>query len=121
MTYDQYWHGSAEVAAYYRKAYLLKQKERNHEFWLQGMYIYEALLDVAPVMTAFRGKNAKPSPYSEEPYPITAQEVMERKERKARQEQEKLRAALEAWAKKTNEYFASKKDQSPLEVNDTDG
>lgn len=124
MTYNQYWHGPAEVARYYREAYKLKQKERNRELWLQGMYIYEALIDVAPIMVAFPKKGTKPTPFSEEPYPLTALEIRERKEREERKRAEQLRAALEKWAARTNAYFAAKsaKDntETPQEVNTTD-
>ncbi len=123
MTYDQYWHGAAEVARYYREAYRLKQKAKNRELWMQGMYFYEALIDVAPIMVAFPKKGAKPTPYSEEPYPISEEELREREELKERKEAEKLRAALKGWAAKTNAYFAAqskKQIEAPQEVNTTD-
>lgn len=102
MTYDQYWNDDCRLTEYYRKAYELKNKRRNQELWLQGAYIYEALLDVAPVLQAFRKKNAKPVPYPEEPFPLTDKEVREKKEREARKRYEKIKARMEAFTKAQN-------------------
>ena len=63
MTYDQYWNGDANLPRYYRKADKIRQERINAEAWLHGLYIYEALCDVAPVMVAFPKKGAKPKPY----------------------------------------------------------
>ncbi len=101
MTYDQYWNDDCRLTEYYRKAHELQNKRRNQELWLQGAYIYEALLDVAPVLQ-FRKKNAKPTPYPEEPFPLTEKEVQEKKEREARKRYEKIKARMEAFTKVQN-------------------
>ena len=59
------------LVKYYRQADELKRARRNEELWLQGMYIYEALCDVSPIMVAFPKKGAKPNPYPEKPYCIS--------------------------------------------------
>ena len=85
MTYDQFWNGDPILAKQYRQADELRQERRNQELWLQGMYIYEALCDVAPVLRAFAGKGAKPAKYSEEPYAITPKQrkrIEEEREKK---------------------------------------
>lgn len=93
MTPEEYWDGDCELVKYYRKADELRRRERNTELWLQGMYIYEALLDVSPVLRAFV-KNPKPQNYSSEPYPLTIAERKAREERDEKKRAEETRNAL---------------------------
>ena len=71
MTYEQFWEGDPSLTKYYRKADEMRTEKMNMEKWLQGMYIYEALCDVSPVLNAFAKKGTKPHPYVDKPYPIT--------------------------------------------------
>lgn len=58
-----------------------------------GMYVYEAICDVSPVLHAFARRGAKPIPYRTEPYPLKDQPA--REEDKARQdENDRLKARL---------------------------
>lgn len=67
MTYEQYYHGHCSLTVAYRKAYKIKQDEINYIAWLNGLYIYEAIGDNAPLFHMF-AKNPKPLPYSDKPY-----------------------------------------------------
>ena len=83
----------------YRKAAELRDKRRNQEMWLQGMYFYEALCDASPLFRLSMKKGSiKPEPYAKEPYPITAAEVREREERKMREKEERLKAQFALFA-----------------------
>ena len=68
MTYDEFWHGDAYRTKFYREFHKLKVKQKDEEMWIQGMYIYEALCDVSPILHAFSKKGTKPLPYAEKPY-----------------------------------------------------
>lgn len=70
MTYDQFWRDDPEIVKYYRKAQSLRNERENYNFWLQGSYIYNALLCVSPILQAFAKKGTKPKPYLSEPYKI---------------------------------------------------
>lgn len=70
MTYEQYWEMDCQMVKYYREAYELRREVANQDAWIQGMYIYEALVDVAPYLRAFGAK--KPVPYRKEPYELYA-------------------------------------------------
>lgn len=94
MTYDQFWNEDCCLTKYYRQAYELKKKQKNEELWLQGMYIYEALCDVSPVLHAFAKKGTKPLKYPVEPYPLSEKEVNERKERDERHKVEMMKQRL---------------------------
>ena len=98
MTYDQFWNDDCFLVKPYRKAHELTMSRRNQELWLQGMYFYEVMCDVAPILHAFAKNDTKPQPYSKEPYPITKADV-ERKEEISNQEQiEKLKANARGFA-----------------------
>lgn len=98
MSYDDFWNGDVCMVRAYRKADELRQRRENQAAWLQGMYIYGALCDVAPIFHAFAKKGTKPTPYTDEPYPITAAEIEERKIREARVREARMKAEFAAFA-----------------------
>lgn len=102
MPYDIYWNGDCRATECYRKAEEIKQRQKNQELWLQGMYIYEALCDVSPILQAFAKKGTKPVPYSSEPYAITKQMVNDKRKRQEQLNYEKTKAKISAWMVKTN-------------------
>ena len=83
MTPEQFWDGDCQLTESYRRADELKQRRRNQDLWLQGMYFYEALCDVSPILQAFA-----------------------KKERQERLRYEKTKAKMAAWAAKTNTQLA---------------
>ena len=108
MTYEQYWDGDCTLPKYYRKAEELRNEKRNQELWLQGMYIYEAICDVAPILHAFAKKGTKPTPYSSKPYPLTNKQVEQEEEEKQRKLAEKGKKFMEAMAASINKKFEGK-------------
>ena len=108
MTPEQYWDGDPQLAKYYRKADELKRQRENQKLWLQGMYIYEALCDVAPILRAFAPKGTKPTPYTDHPYSITTKEREDEKKLQEKRERDKARRYMEAQMAKLNKRFESK-------------
>ena len=105
MTPEQYWDGDSTLVKYYRKAEELRNEKRNQELWLQGMYIYEAICDVAPILHAFAKKGTKPTPYSTKPYPLTEKQTKQNEEEKQRKLAEKGKKFMEAMAASINKKF----------------
>ena len=105
MSYEQYWDGDPALVKYYRKADELRRKRANEEMWLQGMYIYEALCDVSPLLHAFAKRGTKPNPYSDHPYAITSKERTDAQKRKEQQEREKARRYMETKMANINKRF----------------
>lgn len=97
MSLAEYWDGDPIYVKFYREAHELKKEEKNRELWLQGMYFYDALVDVAPLIKAF-AKNPKLTPYPSEPYALTKKE----KEEKEKREMLKMKADMEAWMLRVN-------------------
>lgn len=108
MTFEQYWDGDCTLVKYYRKADELRNEKRNQELWLQGMYIYDALCDVSPVLHAFAKKGTKPSPYPSKPYPLTQKQSEKDEEEKQRKIAEKGKKFMEAMAASINKKFEGK-------------
>ena len=105
MTSEQYWEGDCALVKYYRKAEELRNDKRNQELWLQGMYIYEAICDVAPILHAFAKKGTKPTPYSDKPYPLNDKQTKRDEEEKQRRLTEKGKRFMEAMAASVNKRF----------------
>ena len=77
-----------KFAVFYRKKHEIEEEQYNFHAWLQGLYVYEALADVAPVLHAFAPKGTTVTPYSSEPYAITEKQAREKAEREAKKKQE---------------------------------
>lgn len=97
MTYEQFWDGDPTLAKYYREAEEIRNEKKNQELWLQGLYVYEAICDVSPILQAMAKKGTKPKPYTEQPYALT--------ERQRRKEVREKELALANKGKKFMEMF----------------
>ena len=82
MTEEQYWDKDCMLAKYYREADELRKERMNQELWLQGMYYYDAMSRLSPILKAFAKAGTKAMPYVEEPYPITKKSAKENQEKK---------------------------------------
>ena len=120
MSYDEFWNHDVNIVRAYRKADEMKRRRQNETLWLQGMYIYEALCDAAPIFHAFAKKGTKPNPYAKEPYPITEAEIQEREEREAKVKEEKLKAEFAAFADRMRKKMPKEAhpDQKGGEINE---
>ena len=113
MTPEQYWDGDCTLVKYYRKAEEIRNEKRNSEMWLQGMYIYEAICDVSPVLHAFAKKGTKPHPYPTKPYAISDEQIRQEREEKERKIAEKGKRFMEALMQSTNKRF---EEQSQIQL-----
>lgn len=99
MTYDEYWNGSASLVKYYVDAALLKKELANEMAWIQGKYVYDAIMSLWTLLNGMQAK-PKPEPYVKEPYPITMKEARRRKAieevRQRKEQQANLIANLSA-------------------------
>ena len=109
MTEEQYWDKDCCLVKFYRKAEELRKERVNQEAWLQGMYIYDALLRVAPVLHAFAKKGTKPQPYVEEAYPITEKKMENAKSKKEKAKSHKGLLYMQAYMVANNKRFGERK------------
>ena len=107
MSYDEFWKESPYRAKFYREAHELKLKQKDELMWVQGMYIYEALCEVSPVLHAFSKKGTKPLPYSKKPYLSEIDKKVTKAEKEKQIENERLIAQIhfQNWARNTKKMF----------------
>ena len=110
MTPEQYWNEDCCLVKYYRKAFRLQRERDNERLWLQGMYIYEALCDVSPLLRAFARKGTKAIEYSSEPYAITKEEIERRRVEKEKAKYEQIKAKTNAFAIRFNAMMVQRKE-----------
>lgn len=97
MSAEEYWHGDVMYPRAFREANRLKRNQSNFDAWLQGMYVYEAMCAVAPVMNAFAKKGTRVKPYAEKPYDLyPAKKTAARKQETPESEEEKQMAQTKA-------------------------
>ena len=108
MTASEYWDGENDLKKAFREAYKMRANENNFNLWLQGKYIYDALISVSPVLNPL-SKKKEPFPYSDHPYDLFEEDRKARLEAKKRKEYEeaiaKMKARMESW----NKQFKNKR------------
>ena len=120
MSYREFWEDDPTIAKQYLEAFKIKQKNeiknKEWEIWKQGMYVYEALIDVSPILHAF-SKAKKPLPYPKKPFGLeeTEQNNEEKdeitKEKEAENERLKATVFFNNWARATRKHFESKEGE----------
>ena len=109
MTYEQFWDGDISAHRAYREAKRIRLSEQNQMAWLQGLYVYEAIADLAPVLKAFA--KGKPRPYANEPYDLFEDERKRREEREQRERYERIKAKIAAFAARKKQQESEKKSE----------
>lgn len=108
MTYEQFWEQDVDLAKYYREAWNLKRDVRNQELWLQGAYIYEAILDAAPVLHPFAKKGTKATPYRDHPFELYGRKSNEARRGKEIKSDNKAKCVMEMMMLSINKKFEAK-------------
>ena len=103
MSYEQYWDGPGDLARVYREAHDIMQVQKNHELWLQGLYVHQAV-SVA-VNNLFRKKGAKPKGYLDKPLPVTRREQREQRRMEEQSRYKRIRGAFERMMAGVNARF----------------
>lgn len=108
MTYEQYWEQDCELVKYYRKAAKIKLDLDNQQAWLNGLYVYEAVGDLIPLLQ-FGAKNPKSKPYPSKPFEFDTKKVQKVQEEK---KMSKAKAFMEAFMVANNKRFEKKEVQN---------
>lgn len=74
MTYNEFYREDHELVIAYRKASEMKREKENADMWLQGLYVYQAVSRVAPLLIPF-AKHPKAEPYLTKPIPLTEKDA----------------------------------------------
>lgn len=105
MTYDLFWNQDVTLVKAYRKAFDIKQEQVNQQAWLEGLYVYTALCDAAPLFRSL-GKNNRAREYPSQPLELSGGDVdPDDKEKKKLKEQDVAVAYMESFAIDFNKKF----------------
>lgn len=96
MTYDEFWNQDVAMVRAYRKSYELKRRQQNEALWMQGLYMRDALLSTVGNM--FASKSSAPIEYPAEPYPVTEEQVEEKRALEHKKMEERMKADFMAMA-----------------------
>ena len=110
MTYDEYWYGDAYRTKFYRECHAIKVRQKDEELWMQGMYVYEALCKVSPVLHAFSKKGTQPLQYSLKPYLSEIDKYKKEQDKEQEKKNDELiaRVHFENWARTMKKKFEKK-------------
>lgn len=117
MTPREFWDDDPALARDYRKAQEIKNDETNRKLWLQGVYIYEAISDLAPILQAFAKKGTKAKPYPERPYALTVNDRKKVAKKEEQKQYDKAKQRMMAIALNLNKRF---KDENEVSANGND-
>lgn len=107
-----YWHGDYSILHYYVEADELKRERENESAWLQGLYVYDAVGCLAPILHAFAKRGTKPSKYPDKPYAITEKQRKMREEQKRAEDAAKAQAQVMAWINQMRKKFGGKEESN---------
>lgn len=102
MSCADYWDGDNDLPKYYRQAYKMRQEQLNHEAWLQGLYVYDAVISA---MTHLNSKKSSHKSYAEKPYSFDPEKDKENKEIEAQAQAEMW---MKTWVAATQKQFKDK-------------
>lgn len=102
MSSEEYWNGDAELPKAYRKAFKMKQENVNHEAWLHGLYVYDA---VVSAMTRLSDKKSSHKDYATKPYSFTREDVEKEKEEKKIEAEAQAEVWMKSWVSATQGMF----------------
>ena len=110
MSYNDFWFGSPYMAKFYREAHDIVVKKQDENNWMMGVYVYEALCDVSPILHAFSKRGTKPLPYRDKPltYDESRDKTEEEKEREIEAERLKFTIQMNNWFRATKKQFENK-------------
>lgn len=115
MTYEQFWEQDCSLVIPYRKAWQIRQENENRLAWLHGMYIYEALCDVSPLLRAFAKSGTQAHPYAEKPCEFGRKGKKSREETNQRKTDNTIRYMQELMRQFNQSNANRKRSETPAE------
>lgn len=110
MTEEQFWERDCTLVKYYREAEEIKKDRENQMAWLQGMYVYDAIARVSPILKAFGKKGTKAQPYVSEPYPISKKAVEESQRKREEIDRLKAKRFMETYMASVNKFYETREE-----------
>lgn len=109
MTEEQYWDKDSTLVIAYRKAQEMRSERENQQAWLQGMYVYDAISRLSPILHAFAKKGTKAQPYPDAPYPISKQDSEKAETQREKANSEKGLRYMQSLMMQSERHFEERK------------
>ncbi len=77
MTPVMYWEDDPWLFSAYREAERISREKRAWDRWLMGLYVYDAVGRLVPVLNPFSKKH-RAEPFPDRPYEVAAEEEAEK-------------------------------------------
>lgn len=113
MTLSEFWDGDPENLVYIREADRLRKQQRNFDAWLQGRYVYDALLCASPMFRDWL-RDHHPEKYPEEPYNLYPAKKTVDEQKIADQKELENQAKVRAWVDRVNRLQAEKQKKEGM-------
>lgn len=103
MSATEYWEGDNDLPRQYRKAEKMRQEQINHNAWLHGLYVYDAIMSGLSHLSSKKNEHHS---YAEKPYSFTPS----KKEEEQKKEEAKAQAEvwMKTWVSATQKMFEKK-------------
>ena len=105
MSYDEFYNKDCQLVKAYLKAYEMKQKQNNMNMWIQGSYVYDAIVRASPIFNPLAKAGTEPIPYMEEPYALSKEEQKAREEKKKKSRMMEMKAKMEIKVAEINKRY----------------
>ena len=93
----------------YRKAEELRKERVNQEMWLQGMYIYDAISRLSPILRAFAKRERKPNLMLRKHIPSIKRRWRKQNSRRKRLSLKRVCAYMQAYMVQANKQLQERK------------
>lgn len=108
MSADEFWNCDPKLYPAYREMDRIKNEKENERLWLQGAYVYQAILLTAPALNIMQPK--EPSPYPEKPFDLGLRIEEEHEPTDEEIKQSATYAAVMDWAMRVNKQKRGETD-----------
>lgn len=102
MSSAEYWSGDPSLPRYFRKAFEMRQKRENEQAWLNGLYVYDAMMSALSHLSQNKSSHKN---YATKPYSSTAEEAKKEHEDKVIEAQAQAEVWMKTWAAATQKMF----------------
>ncbi|MGM9763503.1 MAG: hypothetical protein ACI3ZQ_05750 [Candidatus Cryptobacteroides sp.] len=110
VSYDEYWYGDYSRLCFYAKSDELKLQRENELAWLQGLYVYEAVGCLAPILHAFAKRGTRPRKYPDKPYPVTETQIKDQMEKEQADKNNAVQSKMMEWISRMRKKFNEKEE-----------
>lgn len=102
MTYAEYWQGDNFAPKYYREAFKTKEENANHEAWLYGLYVYDALMSA---MSHLNPKETSHQNYTPKPFSFAPKDIEKDEEERKIEAEAQAEVWMKTWASAVQKQF----------------